>query len=289
MDDYRCNSGCADLNPLVSVIIPSCNSMSGSKNIDRTLRSISDQAYERIEVLVVDNFSSDATYDVCKNYPVRFFRLNGNRSKARNYGIRMMRGDYALFVDSDHVLAPEIVEECVEVSSDKHADCVMVPVTFVSNKKTIINCSQMRNLEFQLHLGTQTLILFYSRNCLESISFPESVELGEDMIFSSEVLKNNPVVGRIKSAICHFEDGSVRNLVSRSWSYGKKFRLTVSEIGPENSTRFILNISPLNVSKAMELVRVVPDLSTLLCFSFYTIVKHLSFGMSYCISSLKSS
>lgn len=276
----------ASLNPLISIIIPSYNSMTGTKNIDKTLESLMNQTYHKIEILIVDNFSNDATYDICRNYPARFFRFRGNRSEARNYGISKMRGDYALFVDSDHVLMPRVVEECVQVSLYSKADCVIVPVTFISKTETRVNCSQMRNLEFRLKLGTQTLILFYSRDCIANISFPESVELGEDMIFSSKVLQNDPVVGRIKSCIYHFEDGTAKNLVSRSWSYGKKFRSTVSEIGPENSTKFVLSISTFNVTKMKKFAYIAPNFSTLVCFSFYTIVKHFSFGMSYLLSFL---
>ena len=207
--------------PLVSIIIPTFNSMAGTKNVNKTLKSLMEQTYQNIEILVIDNFSSDTTYKVCKNYPIRFFRLNGNRSKARNYGINRMRGDYALFLDSDHILTPKVIEECVNQALRFNANCIIVPVKFVSNKKSHIYCSHMRNLEFKLGLGMQTFILFYSRNLMQDIRFPESVELGEDMIFSSRVLKNKPRISRIRSVIYHIEDGTATSLVLRSWSYFK--------------------------------------------------------------------
>jgi len=277
--------------PLVSVIIPTFNSMTGTKNVDKTLKSIMNQTYQNIEVLVIDNFSIDTTYNVCKSYPIRFFRLGGNRSKARNYGISRMRGDYALFSDSDHILTPKVVEDCVNQALHSNADCIIVPVKFVSGGKARIDCSQMRALESKLELGARTFILFYSKDLIRNIRFPESVELGEDMIFSSRALDNKPIISRVKSIIYHIEDESVKNLVFRSWDYGKRFRLTISEIGLRNSTRLISDLSALNIRKLVKGSKIISNdsngLMTILCFSFYILIKHLSFGISYCLSLLE--
>lgn len=274
--------------PLVSVIIPAFNSMTSSKNIEQTLKSIVNQTYENIEVLVIDNFSSDSTPEVCKQYPIRFFQVEGNRSKARNFGIEEMKGDYALFVDSDHILDAKVVEECVSQVTHAGAECIIIPVIFVNTVESRLDCSQMRNLEFRVDLGTQTLVLFYSRILLSGISFPEDVELGEDMIFSSEVLAKKPTVARIHSAIRHLEEGSVRNVILRSWSYGKKFGSTISEIGSRNSTWFILSISPFAIGRIRKIVVNVSDSpATFLGFSLYTVLKHFSFAISYCIHHQK--
>jgi len=288
-DEKRSDGRSFAPQPLVSIIIPSYNSMTGTKNIDKTLGSIMDQTYQNIEVLVIDNFSSDATHQVCKNYSIRFFLLNGNRSEARNLGIRRMRGDYALFVDSDHVLTSNVVQDCVSQALCEGADCIVIPVKFMGNRKTRIDCSRMRNLEFGLQLGIQTLILFYSRKLIRTIRFPESVELGEDMIFSSRALKSKPIISRIDSAIHHIEDGSVKSVILRSWNYGKKFESTVSEIGLRNSTSFILDLSALDIRKLARLGRLVSNGSnararTIFQFLTYVAFKHMSFGMSYCLS-----
>jgi glycosyltransferase involved in cell wall biosynthesis len=273
--------------PLVSVIIPSFNSMTGTKNIAGTLKSIRNQTYSTIETLVIDNFSEDSTIKVCADYPVRLFRIKGGRSKARNFGITKMHGDYALFVDSDHILMPKLVEECVYKAVRLKVDCIMVPVLFISNTKTRLNCSEMRNLELKSGLGTQSLILFYAASLIRNIEFPESVELGEDIVFSSRALKYRLKVSIVKSNIYHIEDGTAKNLILRSWNYGKKFNLTVSNIGPRDSTRLILGLSVVNLSK---LRKIIPNVSkhptTLFSFIVYVLLKHLSFAASYCLSFL---
>jgi hypothetical protein len=273
--------------PLVSVIIPTFNSMTGTKNIEEALNSIMNQTYRSIEIFVVDNFSSDATEEVCGGYSVRFFKFRGNRSQARNYGLDKMNGDYALFVDSDFVLEPTVVEECITECVRSKADCLAIPVEFVSKSTSRIDCSHMRNIELGADLGFQSTILFYSRELIRSVRFPESVELGEDMVFSSTVLKCKPRVSRISSLIYHIEDGTTRNLILRSWYYGKKFRSTISGIGSTDSTRLILDLSALNMRKLRKIVSAVsntPGIS--FCFLLYVLLKHSSFAMSYCLSLL---
>jgi glycosyltransferase involved in cell wall biosynthesis len=276
--------------PSVSIIIPTFNSMTGTKNIEETLKSITSQTYPNVEILIVDNFSKDATHEICRRYPVRFFQLKGNRSQARNYGIDKMSGDYALFVDSDFVLEPDVVEECVSQSMHFKADCVVIPVKFVSKSMSRIDCSQMRNIELGADLGLQSTILFYTRELIRSIQFPESVEIGEDMIFSSIALERKPNVSRTSSMIYHVEDGTTRNLILRSWNYGKKFRSTISGVGARGSTRLILDLSALNVRKLRKIVSAVSDRpGTGFCFLLYVLLKHSSFAVSYCFSLLTPS
>ena len=148
------NEGIKCQEQLVSVIIPTYNSMTGTKNVENTLKSILDQTYRNVEILVIDNFSNDDTHRVCMNYPVRFYFLRGNRSKARNFGLERMRGVYALFVDSDHVLTKTVIDDCVAMTKYSHADCAIIPISFVSRGTARINCSQMRNMDFRLGLGS---------------------------------------------------------------------------------------------------------------------------------------
>lgn len=274
--------------PLVSIIIPTFNSMTGTKNIDATLQSVMAQTYRNIETLVIDNFSKDTTYEACRNFPVRFFQLNSKRSEARNLGISRMHGDYALFVDSDCILEPKVVEECINECIHCRADCVIVPVKFVSKSRLRIDCTQMRNIELRAEMGIQSTILFYSRKLIQNIRFPDSVELGEDIVFSSIVMKRKPNVSRTSSMIYHAEDGTIASLVLRSWNYGRKFPSTISRIGSAESTRLILDISSLNLARLGRIVSTISDSPrTVFSFLLYSLLKHSSFAMSYFLSLLE--
>jgi glycosyltransferase involved in cell wall biosynthesis len=98
--------------PLISVVIPLHN---GEKWIRDTLLSVSKQSYENIELVVIDDGSTDSSIEVIEQispielrYPIRIYR-GGNHgvSSARNWGIKESRGDLIAFLDSDDLWKPD--------------------------------------------------------------------------------------------------------------------------------------------------------------------------------------
>ena len=98
------------MKPLVSVIVPTRNS---EKFIGKCLESISKQTYSRIEIIVVDNNSTDRTKEIAKKFTKKVYNKGPERSAQRNYGAKMSKGSFVLFIDSDMVLTSKVVGECV--------------------------------------------------------------------------------------------------------------------------------------------------------------------------------
>jgi glycosyltransferase involved in cell wall biosynthesis len=99
-------------NPLVSIVITTKNE---EKNIPTCLESIKGQSYSNIEIIVVDNFSTDRTQEISKKYTEKVFSKGPERSAQRNYGmIDHSDGEYVMFVDADMILAPNLIEACVQ-------------------------------------------------------------------------------------------------------------------------------------------------------------------------------
>ena len=104
----------SELKPLVSVIIPTYN---GAERISKTLNSIIEQDYENIEIIVVDDVSTDNTAEVVKNIlekSGRKFQLikrtvNGHQSASRNTGFNASNGKYVIFVDHDDLTEKNFV------------------------------------------------------------------------------------------------------------------------------------------------------------------------------------
>lgn len=103
---------------LVSVIIPLYNQ---SRYILDCLRSVSRQSYENVEIIVIDDASTDDSLATVRGYAegdrrVRVLSANNNKgvSYARNRGMRAARGEYITFVDSDDILSEKYVEELFE-------------------------------------------------------------------------------------------------------------------------------------------------------------------------------
>lgn len=103
------------LTPLFSIIIPTYNRAS---LITQTLQSVLEQHFSDFEVLVIDDGSTDNTEEVVVPFlseKVRYFKIpNGERAKARNFGITQAKGKYITFVDSDDLLYPNYFQTAYE-------------------------------------------------------------------------------------------------------------------------------------------------------------------------------
>lgn len=102
-------------SPLVSVVMPLFNS---ATTVRASLESVLSQTYSHLEILVVDDGSTDASVAICREYDDARLRIiqQGNRglAGARNTGIRHARGTILAFLDSDDLWLPQKIERHVE-------------------------------------------------------------------------------------------------------------------------------------------------------------------------------
>ena len=107
-----------DSLPLVSVVITTKNE---EAHIEKCLRSIRDQSYPRdhLEIVVVDNASSDRTKEIALAYTDKVFDKGPERSAQRNYGAEQSRGEYFIFLDADMVLSEGLVGNCIDLVRGK--------------------------------------------------------------------------------------------------------------------------------------------------------------------------
>ena len=100
--------------PLVSAVIPVYN---GSNYLREAIDSVLNQTYKNIEILVIDDGSTDNTWDIIQSYgdKVRgFHKENGGVSSALNLGINNMRGEWFAWLSHDDLWLPENIERKVE-------------------------------------------------------------------------------------------------------------------------------------------------------------------------------
>lgn len=99
--------------PLVSIVIANYNY---SAYIGSAIESALEQSHQPVEVIVVDDGSTDASREVIARYPVKtVLQENQGLPAARNNGAALARGEYILFLDSDDILEPDYVGKCLEV------------------------------------------------------------------------------------------------------------------------------------------------------------------------------
>jgi len=104
-----------ETSPQVSVIIPAFNA---SNYIERAIESALNQTYTPLEVIVVDDGSTDNTTELARRYPVRIVRQsNQGPAAARNHGARIARGGWFAFLDADDSWSPDKLEKQVTLTS----------------------------------------------------------------------------------------------------------------------------------------------------------------------------
>lgn len=126
----------------VSVIVPVYNK---EKELERCLLSIVTQTYKDLEIIVVDDGSTDGSYDVYTEFANKDKRIKIIRKRnegvdcARHDGIKRASGDYVTFVDSDDYLHNKAIELLITALKINNADVSFGNFTRVSNRKAWIS------------------------------------------------------------------------------------------------------------------------------------------------------
>lgn len=115
-------------NPLISVCIPVYN---GERYVAETIRSVQEQTYSNLEIIVQDNASTDGTWAILQSMAEQDTRLSiehnaENHGMAGNWNlaINRARGDYVMLLSADDLLLPTFVARCLEVFDSQPVDAV---------------------------------------------------------------------------------------------------------------------------------------------------------------------
>jgi glycosyltransferase involved in cell wall biosynthesis len=192
-------SGC------VSVIIPTKNS---GNTIGKCLSSLKNQSYKNIEIFVVDCFSSDATATIVSQFEdVNFSVIDAERTKAKNFGISKSHGEFLLFLDSDMMLQPQVIHNCIRVClEDSCIAGVIIPEHSIGDGFWV----RVRDYERSMYTGTkiESARFFRKKFVTQVGGFDEDIVAYEEatLPFKIEGIGMN-VNARITSYIFHIEEG----------------------------------------------------------------------------------
>lgn len=193
--------------PSVTVIIPVRN---GANTIERAINSCLAQELTDIEVLVVDNQSSDSTKQIVKRYTderVRYIYCGTpGRSLARNHGIEASLGRYLVFLDADDELPSTALNGHLKaLASSRRAAASQGSTQYVSDKRTIAVVAPKPAEKFMDHLHVRNTIPINSIMIERTMvaSFPVGIEHCEDWSFwldslaTAEVVTHRDVVATV--------------------------------------------------------------------------------------------
>lgn len=266
--------------PLVSVVIPAYNS---GNTLENCLKSIENQTYSNIEVLVVESKKSDDnTIEIAERYNSRVFRLSGQeRTAATNYGIKEANGKYIYRVDSDLVLDGNVVEEAVRTCEGEGFDAVAV---LCPPDPEISFWAKVRKLEKDcykydtFHSGAR----FFRADIIDVIGdFNEGMVLGEDYDFYNRVVGANFKVGTIEPEEVHLgEPRTLKEIIEKQFYYGKTLRKFLKE----NKSVGIVQMSPIRKSWIKNWKKFAKHPFLTVGFIFYEFVYYSSGIAGYLVS-----
>ena len=185
----------------ISVIVPIYNV---DKYLDECLSSIVNQTYKNLEIILINDGSTDKSEIICKKYEKEDDRIiviskeNGGVSNARNVGIKNATGEFIAFVDSDDTIDKTYFETLI--TNSKNNDLTICKFLIFSNKIyknknddnsiTRIENNNLILLDKMCLLNTPCCKLFKTEIIKKNnIKFEESISLGEDLLFNLDYFK----------------------------------------------------------------------------------------------------
>ena len=195
-----------EVNEMISCIVPMYNA---EPYIERCIRSVLDQSYKNVEVIVVDDGSEDASLEFVKKLSLpRNVKLveksNGGVSSARNAGIREAAGAYIFFLDSDDFLPTDSFETLIGAMKQYSADLVIgrdlcfhegVPIPEDTYRGTVSlwdNDATLINTLKDFPNTWNVCGKLFKRSIIGSLSFVDGKCIGEDSYFFFQCALKKP-------------------------------------------------------------------------------------------------
>ncbi|MBD2779921.1 glycosyltransferase family 2 protein [Xenorhabdus szentirmaii] len=183
---------------LVSIIIPAYNAQDC---ISRAINSVLNQTYKNIEIIIINDGSSDKTIDICEGYAKNHKNINlisqenGGVSSARNKGIYLSTGYYICFLDSDDTYEPTFIEALLEKTELNDNDFSYCLFNKLHKNQTLESSKPYQNphniiLDFLNFDYFDICCLLIRNNFLKEkgITFDEKLPVGEDVLFILECI-----------------------------------------------------------------------------------------------------
>lgn len=205
--------------PLVSIIIPVYN---GEPFLDMCLKSVIRQSYSNIEIIIVDDGSTDSTQFLINKYVDLDKRVIGLKEEnegpafARKKGLEIAKGKYVQYLDSDDCMHERAIENLLTRAENTNADVVVAPFLFcypngTSCVSSFFSFSKMSGIEYLKQIFNNKAYWsvwskFHKRELLldEPIEIFPNMCFGEDVIWSIQLLIRAKKVVSIDYAILNY-------------------------------------------------------------------------------------
>lgn len=169
-------------------------------SLRRSVKSVLVSTYENIELILVDDGSTDASGDICDEIALSDERVrvvhkkNGGPASARNAGLDKVCGTWLMWVDADDEIEPGYVQTLVDVACDKHAnlvisDCLVAgkPFNFIVPGKTYFSREELWEDFLNSHVPWSLWAKLYKASLFECLRFNEDDYIAEDLDMNARI------------------------------------------------------------------------------------------------------
>lgn len=275
------DNGVTQPRPLVSVIIPTCNSVA---TLRRCINSVREQTYESIEIIVVDNHSTDGTLELAGELADLAITAGNERSAQTNAGVRAAQGEWIYRVDSDFLVERDVVSEAIATALTENFDAILV---HNESDPTVSRWARARAFERAMYRGDDTNVAtrFLKKSLFERVGgFDESLIAGEDYDLHQRVLDAGARMGRVEASELHLgEPRSLREVIEKHFFYGREMRRYTAKHGKKTVAQ-LSPVRPAFLSSWRTLLRHPLRTAEM---SIYLVVKYVAGGAGFVLGPKK--
>ena len=161
----------------ISVIVPVHNA---EKYLEQCIKSIVEQTYDNLEIILVNDCSTDASSDICDEYAKKDGRIRvihktqkggEGGAVARNEGIAAATGDVFYFIDSDDYIEPDMLENMYEIMERENSECVVSSFHYVDSEGAELSWYTPCLNEYRSMSGLEAAKIFLTTLNIEGFSW----------------------------------------------------------------------------------------------------------------------
>lgn len=230
----------------ISVIIPVYNQ---SKYLKRCLDSVLNQSFNQLEIILINDGSTDESPQLCDEFAKKDDRItvihqnNGGVSNARNSGLKIARGEYVHFMDSDDFLDDGFYNDLYNLAQSREADIICSEYyqeyrdkkgEFFLNTNATEQLTMTRNeaivaLLSGKRVSYSTCDKLFKRNIIADIKFNEHISHNEDFLFVYEAVKRISRLFYTSHAYFHYCHNP-KSAIRTSFNHKRMTAIDVHEI-----------------------------------------------------------
>lgn len=214
------------MEDIISIIVPVYNVES---YLPQCLNSILNQSYTNFELILIDNISTDKSFNICKEYEKSDNRIKVLQNEAkgvsstRNVGLNYAKGKYITFCDSDDLYDSNFLSKLMAVAKKNDADIIISNYAYMNTKNNLmcgrisgaINENELiQRIFIDNSIGGFVWNKMFKRSILSNVKFDESIQICEDTLFVFEALKEAKKVFFVRDAVYFYRLRSTSAIAS---------------------------------------------------------------------------